>query len=108
MTELADFWGAIVIMAIVVLAMFALVLRVGPRSGFYNQPAERFRPPARWLQVAMIAFGVCHVIVGVVAAVLIPGVGGSVILVAIGMALFYVLAAWSHGISKRVVEHRLQ
>lgn len=108
MTELSQFWGAIVIMALFVLAMFALVLRVGPRSGFFNQPAEKFRPPGRIMQVSMYIFAALHVAVAVVAAIAIPSVGGSVILVGIGMAAFYVLAGLSHRVAQGVINHRLE
>ena len=68
------------------LAMLGVALRFGPRRGYFNQPAAALRRPGRGMFVAMYVLAALHVLLGVIAAVAVPGGGIGVLLVLVGIA----------------------
>lgn len=93
-------------MALFGLAMLAVVLRVGPRRGTWNQPAAAFVRPGRRMGAGMYAMAVLHVVAGIVCAVSVPGAGTGVLVVLVAMAAFYVLCAHSFSVASRVAHRR--
>jgi hypothetical protein len=88
------------------LAMFGVALRVGPKRGTWNQPAAALVRPGRGVFIAMYAFAIAHVILGLIAAVKVPGAGAGVLVVLVVMAAFYVICAHSFALAARVTHRR--
>ncbi|MEO6866553.1 MAG: hypothetical protein ABI200_00870, partial [Gaiellales bacterium] len=88
------------------LAMLGVALRFGPRRGTWNQPAAAFVRPSRWLMICMYAFAAAHVVVGIIAATMVPGAGIGVLLVLVATAVFYVVGAHSYALVKGVERRR--
>jgi hypothetical protein len=78
-------------MVLMGLAMLGVCLKVGPRRGYWNQPAAMLRRPGRGMFIAMYAFALGHVVLGLVAATQVPGAGIGVLVVLTAMGSFYVL-----------------
>ncbi|MCW2925981.1 MAG: hypothetical protein JWM98_3385 [Thermoleophilia bacterium] len=93
-------------MAFFGLAMLGVVLRIGPRRGAFNQPAAALRRPGRGMFVSMYALAALHVVLGLVAAIAVPGGGIGVLLVLVGMAVFYVLCAHSFALAATLTRRR--
>lgn len=91
--------------ALFALAMLGVSLRFGPRRGYWNQPAAALRRPGRGMFLSMYALAALHVLLGLIAAIAVPGAGIAVLLVLVATGAFYVLCAhsWSlaHTISRR-------
>lgn len=91
--------------ALFALAMLGVSLRVGPRRGYWNQPAAALRRPGRGMFLAMYGLAALHVLLGLVAALAVPGAGLGILVVLVATAVFYVLCAhsWSlaHSIARR-------
>ncbi len=92
-------------MALFGLAMLALVLRVGPRRGYWNQPAAALRRPGRRVFLGMYGVALLHVLVGLGVALFVPGGSIAIFCVLLGAAVFYVLCAHSwtlaHSLARR-------
>jgi hypothetical protein len=88
------------------LAMLGVALRVGPRRGTWNQPAAALVKPGRRMFIAMYAFAAIHVVLGLVAAIAVPGAGIGVLFVLVAMAAFYVLCAHSFALAGAVARRR--
>lgn len=101
-----QFWVAVALFALFALAMLAVVLLVGPRRGTWNQPAAAYVAPGRGMRLAMYALATVHVLVGAVAALVLPGGGFAVFLVAVLMALFYVACGASTHLAALADRHR--
>lgn len=89
-------------MALFGLAMLGVALRLGPRRGYFNQPAAALRRPGRRMFVSMYALAAAHVVLGIIAATAVPGGGIGVLLVLIAMAVFYVLCAHSFALASNL------
>lgn len=90
--ELRWFWLAIVLLGVVMIAGLAVVLRFGPRRGYWNQPAAELRAPGRRTRILLYALALLHVGMGL-AAIAAPGVGVSALVVAVLVAVFYAACA---------------
>jgi hypothetical protein len=86
--------------------MLGVALRVGPRRGFWNQPAAMLRRPGGRVFVGLYAFAIVHVLLGVGVVLLVPGGEVGVLVVLVGAALFYVLCAHSWVIAHRLPRRR--
>lgn len=86
--------------------MLAVALKVGPRRGYWNQPAAKLRPTGRGMLLAMYAMAALHVALGLVAAFAVPGGGIGVLVVLVAMATFYVLCAHSWALAHAVARRR--
>lgn len=75
--------------------LYVLTLRFGPRRGYFNQPAAKFRPPGTRVRTALYVIAVLHLVAGLVGFVAIPddGVSPSILIVALLAAGFYVACA---------------
>ena len=93
-------------MALFGLAMLAVALRVGPRRGFWNQPAAALRAPGRRMFIGMYAVAILHVLTGLGVALLVPGGGIGIFLVLLATAVFYVLCAHSWALAHAVRRRR--
>lgn len=92
--------------ALFALAMFGVTLRIGPRRGFWNQPAAALRRPGTGMFLAMYAVALLHVLAGIVAAIAVPGAGIGILLVLVATAAFYVLCAHSWSLAHAIVRRR--
>lgn len=88
------------------LAMLGVALRFGPRRGTWNQPAAALVRPGRRLFISMYALAALHVVVGVIAAIAVPGAGLGVLVVLVATAVFYVLCAHSWSLATGVARRR--
>jgi hypothetical protein len=93
-------------MALFGLAMLGLVLRVGPRRGFWNQPAAMLRRPGRGMFISMYALAALHVLIGIGVVLFTPGAGAAIFLVLLATACFYVLCAHSWALAHSVRRRR--
>ncbi len=93
-------------MALFGLAMLAVSLRVGPRRGTWNQPAAALRQPGRGMFVAMYAIAIVHVLIGLGAALFVPGGGIGIFLVMLATGVFYVLCAHSWALAHAIRRRR--
>jgi hypothetical protein len=88
------------------LAMLGVALRVGPKRGTWNQPAAALVRPGRGMFVTMYVVAAVHVLLGLIAAIKVPGAGVGVLVVLVAMAAFYVLCAHSFALATRVAHRR--
>jgi hypothetical protein len=97
-------WIAVIVFGVLTLALGAMVLRFGPRRGYWNQPAAVLRPVRSWLRISMWSIGAVHVVVGIGVAIAVPGAGFAIVAVCAGMGGIYVLfgEAWAAG--KRIAQ----
>lgn len=93
-------------MVLMGLAMLGVCLRVGPRRGYWNQPAAMLRRPGRGMFIAMYAFAFGHVVLGLIAATMVPGGGIAVLVVLTAMGTFYLLCAHSFALAHTVARKR--
>ena len=93
-------------MALLGVALLVLVLRVGPRRGYWNQPAAELRQPGRRMFVAMYALAAVHVVLGLVAALAVPGGGIGIFLVLLATGAFYVLCAHAWSVARAIARRR--
>ncbi|MCW2927000.1 MAG: hypothetical protein JWM86_968 [Thermoleophilia bacterium] len=93
-------------MILFALAMLGVSLRFGPRRGTWNQPAAKLVKPGRGMFVAMYTLAIAHVLLGLVAATMVPGGGLAVFVVLVAMATFYVLCAHSWALAHAVARKR--
>ena len=93
-------------MALFGLAMLAVALRAGPRRGYWNQPAAALVRPGRRMFIAMYAIAILHVLVGLIAALAVPGGGIGIFLVLVAGGCFYVLCAHSWSLAHSVARRR--
>jgi hypothetical protein len=83
------------------LAMYALVLRFGPRRGNWGSPAAAFRAPGRATTTGLLVLAALHALAGVVLAIALPG--GNVGVLLVGLAAGALYAAMSQ--ATRIARH---
>lgn len=89
------------------LAMWGIALRVGPRRGFWNQPAAVLRRPGRGVFVAMYVLAAIHVLLGVAVAIGASGDGRvGVLVVMVAMGAFYVACAHCYALATAATRRR--
>jgi len=93
-------------MALFGLGLFGAALRFGPRRGTWNQPAAALVRPGRVMFASMYALAAVHVVLGLIAALALPGGGIGVLGVLVAMGSFYVLCAHSFALAHAVVDRR--
>ena len=93
-------------MALFGLAMLALVLRVGPRRGFWNQPAAELRRPGTRLVVWLYVFAAVHVLLGLSITFFVEPMDVGVLVVCVFAAGFYILCGHAYQFAHAVVGRR--
>ncbi len=93
-------------MALFGLAMLAVALRVGPRRGFWNQPAANLRHPGSRVIVGLYVFAFVHLALGLYITFFIEPQEFGVLVVCVLMAAFYVLCGHSYQLAHRVARGR--
>jgi hypothetical protein len=93
-------------MALFGLAMLALVLRVGPRRGFWNQPAAELRRPRPRVIGWLYVFAAVHVLLGLYVTFFIEPHQVGVLIVLVLTAGFYVLCGHAYQLAHAVVDRR--
>ncbi len=93
-------------MALFGLAMLALVLCVGPRRGFWNQPAAVLRRPGGRVVIGLYVFALVHVLLGLWVTFFIEPQDFGVLVVLVATACFYILCGHAYAFAHAVVRRR--
>lgn len=93
-------------MALFGLAMLALVLRVGPKRGFWNQPAAVLRRPGSRVVVWLYLFAAVHVLLGLGVVLFIEPRDFGVLIVLVLMAAIYVLFGHGYQLAHSIADRR--
>lgn len=101
-TDLLLVTAFLVAMALFGVVLLAVVLRVGPKRGTWNQPAAALRRPGRITFRGVYLLAIVHVIAGIGIALRAPGDGTAMLVLLVVMACFYVLMAHSYALAMRV------